>query len=303
MKKNYPDPFFYLTIHDRPQPKRPLEVRDAFPSLGVIPILSPVENREDILTDSYVRESIESRISSRHFRNQLRILKQSDKDGWNEYLDLVREWCPEVTIRDIRENFGTQSPEMDVFYEEPGRRAMKELVWAGDGIQTWLQLLYHIHRLRDTDVIILDEPELYLHPDLQHRLVRLLESIPGQTIAATHSTEILSEVDRQQIIFVEKGRVKSVRGPTDSQLGEMSSALGSQFNLRLAKALKCKFVLCVEGKDMKLLSILAKTLGADTLADENGVAIIPLGGFGNWEKLEPFKWLLNEFLIFLSRFW
>ena len=78
--------------------------------------------------------------------------------------------------------------ELDLLYTEPGRRSEKEIVWAGDGIQVWLQLLLHVFRNRHVDVVILDEPDVFLHPDLQRRLVKLLDELPAQTIAATHSS-------------------------------------------------------------------------------------------------------------------
>ena len=65
-------------------------------------------------------------------------------------------------------------------------RFQKELVWAGDGLQVWLQLLYHVYRVKNFDSIILDEPEVYLHPDLQRKLVHLLEATCRQIILATH---------------------------------------------------------------------------------------------------------------------
>jgi len=81
--------------------------------------------------------------------------------------------------------------EIDVFLREAGDRTPKELFWAGDGMQVFVQLLVHLYRLRDSDVIVLDEPDLYLHADLQRRLVRLLENTAAQTITATHSSEML----------------------------------------------------------------------------------------------------------------
>ena len=66
---------------------------------------------------------------------------------------------------------------LDLYYTEAGRRTEKELVWAGDGVQIWLQLLLHVFRLRERDVVVLDEPDVFLHPDLQRRLVWLLESL------------------------------------------------------------------------------------------------------------------------------
>lgn len=49
--------------------------RKHLPLLGVIPILNPIESSEPVLDDKYVRQDVLGRLSSRHFRNQLRMLK------------------------------------------------------------------------------------------------------------------------------------------------------------------------------------------------------------------------------------
>jgi len=42
---------------------------------------------------------------------------------------------------------------------------------------------------------------------------------------------------------------------------------------------------------MKLLRAVAETLGADRLARELEVAIVPLGGYSRASEIEPFRWL------------
>jgi hypothetical protein len=163
-------------------------------------------------------------------------------------------------------------------------------------MQVWLQLLLHIFRNQVADTIVLDEPDVYLHADLQRRLVRVLESIDCQVITASHSPEIISELEPDAVVWVEKSRKRAVRAPKPEQLGLMSEGLGTGFNLRLARALRSVVAVFVEGQDMRLLRGLAKTLGAARLSSESGVAIIPLGGFSNWEHVEPFSWMTREFL-------
>src|SRR5205085_12094826 len=102
-----------------------------------------------------------------------------------------------------RTTMGPNGLNLDCFYREAGRPAEKELFWAGDGIQVWLQLLFHIERVKQAPIIVLDEPDLYLHPDLQRRLVRVLESTGAQTITATHSPEILTEVLPGALVWVD----------------------------------------------------------------------------------------------------
>ncbi len=84
--------------------------------------------------------------------------------------------------------------------------------------------------------------------------------------------------------------------PREDRLLELSRAIGSQFNLRLARALRAQAVLFVEGQDMRVLRNIARTLGASELDREAGLVTVPLGGYSNWEQVEPFSWLTTELL-------
>jgi predicted ATP-dependent endonuclease of OLD family len=107
---------------------------------------------------------------------------------------------------------------------------------------------------------------------------------------------MLSEAPPDSVIWIDKGRRRAVRGPKATTLAEVSAALGTQFNLRQAKALRARVVLFVEGKDMKIVRSLARTLGARHVSTETHIAVIPLEGFDNWEHLEPFAWLFDALL-------
>jgi AAA domain, putative AbiEii toxin, Type IV TA system len=292
-------PFFYLEMANGMQLHRPTQVKPAFPELGVIPLLSPIERSEPILDTRYVRRNIDGRLSSRHFRNQLRLLDEEAKRGeptFEEFVAFASPWVPELQLRRLSSHMGEKELELDLYYRETGIRSDREVFWAGDGVQVWLQLLLHAFRLRDASTLVLDEPDVFLHADLQRRLVRLLESLGGQTITATHSPEILAEASPESVIWVDKTRRRGVRAPKQSILWELSESLGSQFNLRLARALRSKAVLFVEGDDLKILRNIAETIGAHHVAAEVGIAVVPLYGFTNWKHLQPFAWLAKDLL-------
>src|SRR5579859_4031623 len=67
------------------------------------------------------------------------------------------------------------APFLAMFCDE--RRIERELFWAGFGFQVWCQLLTHILRAETATVLVIDEPEIYLHPDLQHQLLSLLRDL------------------------------------------------------------------------------------------------------------------------------
>lgn len=281
--------FFYVMDNDI-NLRSPKDVRATLPSIGLVPVLSPVDHVEPLLSENHVRSNFDSRLSSRHFRNQLRLLPD-----FHDFKQFAQPWVSELELTDLRVQYGEDGASLDLFYLEPGSRNEKEIFWAGDGIQIWLQLLLHLYRLKNMDTIVLDEPDVFLHSDLQRRLVRLLEELPCQTIMATHSAEVVSDAPSGSIVWVSRERTRAVREPKRDLLIDLSVALGTQFNLRLARALKTRTVLFVEGEDIKILSQLARTIGLKRLQRERGIAVIPLGGFDRWEHVEPFKWLMSEF--------
>jgi energy-coupling factor transporter ATP-binding protein EcfA2 len=287
--------FFYLTLPDTRVCKRPAEAKKSFPTIGVVPLLGPVEDEENILSKEHVRRNLDGSLASRHFRNQLFVLpgRATTTFTWSSYLEMVEEWLPEIQLGDLQLGLGGR---LDLYYTEGYRTVEKELSWAGDGVQVWLQVLMHLVRVQDSDVVLLDEPDVFLHPDLQRRLVRLLEGQPSQTVMASHSAEVLSEASSGNIVWADRRRNKAVRSPDDSILQELEIGLGSSFSLRLARVLKTRAVLFVEGSDMRLLANLARVVGAEKLAKERDVTVIPIHGFDNWPNVDVFRWLSGELL-------
>lgn len=47
---------------------------------------------------------------------------------------------------------------------------------------------------------------------------------------------------------------------------------------------------------MKLLRILAKTIGASRFSNDSGLTVIGIGGFSNWPSVEAFGWVKSELL-------
>lgn len=269
-------------------------VREAFPSIAFVPVLSPVEHQETILGPDYLKQQFATRRSSRHFRNQLWLLREEGR--LDDYFGFVQPHLTEISLRELVTPMGVDGRNLDLYFWDAGSRTDKELFWAGDGIQIWLQILLHVFRAEDRDALILDEPDVFLHPDLQQRLVRVLEDLPAQTITATHSAEVLAEADRESLVWVTRHRRSALRATKPEHLHLLSDALGTSFNLRVARALHARSAVFVEGADAKTLNWLAKTIGASQLARESGIAVIELEGFDRWEQVEPFVWFIKELL-------
>jgi hypothetical protein len=270
---------------------RPSDAKTAVPVIGIVPVLSPLEQTERLLSDKQVSANLDTRLTSRHFRNQVFRLDEGDHAAFHA---LVKRWAPEVSLAPVQMHSAGDG--LDLYFEEPGGRLPKEICWAGDGIQIWLQLLLHLARHRDADVVLLDEPEVFLHADLQRRLVRVLDEHPAQIIMATHSSEVLVEAPDESVVWIQRARRSSVRIANKGLQRQLNEALGSGYNLDVARTLKAERVCFVEGNDLGALRRLARTVGALGLAEDSTTAVLKLRGSDRWDRTEPFAWLAGELL-------
>jgi predicted ATP-dependent endonuclease of OLD family len=78
-------------------------------------------------------------------------------------------------------------------------------------------------------VLIVDEPEIYLHPDLQHRLFHLLKATEKQVILATHSSEMVNEAEHDDVIIVNKVKQSAARVADIEGLQEALFSIGRTF--------------------------------------------------------------------------
>jgi len=175
-------------------------------------------------------------------------------------------------------------------------RYAAEVAYAGHGIQVWLQLLSHLSRLRDRRSVVLDEPDVYLHPDLQRRILSVIDKLNiEQLIVASHSVDLLNEFEMDGVIFLDKKFTKAKPLTGLSDLQRVTSQLGSISNSYLARVARSKISLFVEGDDLELLGRLASVAGIVEFLEAPHFAMFPIGGFENWELLRSVNWFLKNF--------
>ena len=98
------------------------------------------------------------------------------------------------------------------------------------------------------------------------------------------------------MIIIDRTRNRSRSITNEKVLADLNEVLGSGFNLKLARALRSRIALFVEGHDMKVLKNIARAVRADSFAKESGLTIAPMGGAANRELASSFGWL-NEHLL------
>lgn len=85
-------------------------------------------------------------------------------------------------------------------------RFTSEIGYMGSGLQMWLQIIWFICKSANSETVILDEPDVYMHPDLQRSLVKIVKNRFKQVIIASHSVEILSEVNPENVLMIDKSK-------------------------------------------------------------------------------------------------
>jgi predicted ATP-dependent endonuclease of OLD family len=170
----------------------------------------------------------------------------------------------------------------------PEQRIPRELFWSGFGFQVWCQMLTHVIQSREASLFLIDEPDIYLHSDLQRQLLGILRNLGPDILLATHSTEIVTEAETDDILLVNKGHRQARRIKDPAQLEQVFNALGSNLNPILTQLAKTRRALFVEGKDFQILGKFARKLGANGVGNRREFAVIPVEGF-NPERIRSLK--------------
>ena len=181
---------FYIDKDGARFPKS-LKFRNAFPLTIVnIPTLAPLEADESYVVDATEARNAPTRLASRVFRNTW--LRRSDSEFEAFKQEIETAW-PGIKL---------QKPIITDFYPRLVRmmfsenRFEREVQWAGFGFQVWMLMHTHFTRASgDNSILIIDEPDVYLHPDLQRKLLASIRKKINQFLVASHSIEIINEAD------------------------------------------------------------------------------------------------------------
>ncbi|MEV6493390.1 AAA family ATPase [Actinoplanes sp. NPDC051633] len=269
--------------------------KTSFPEIGVVPTLTPCEGRERLVTARTARANYTTRLASVRFRNQLwQTYLNEDAGTWDEFVEFLLQNTPEISGIRLERSDAGRDEFLDLFCRESRSGKEREITWLGDGLQTWLQVLFHLWRERDRPCLILDEPDVFMHPDLQRRLITLVRGADTQVILATHSVEILNEVGPDSAIAINLELDGGTRFSGGGAIAEFAGQIGSGLQFGLARALTRKAVLFVEGQDAALLRILAQRVGAVKVANEQGLSTVSIGGFSGWSSVAGFTRILQK---------
>jgi energy-coupling factor transporter ATP-binding protein EcfA2 len=265
----------YLIPHPTGRPVRnPSDFKRAFDvTIGFVPVLGPVEHNELLYLKEAARNALLTHRASRNFRN----IWHHYPEGFGEFQRLISETWPGMEILKPEIDTSREKPVLHMFC--PEKRFPREIYWAGFGFQVWCQMLTYILRASNDSLLIIDEPDIYLHSDLQRQLVSILREASPDVLIATHSTEIISEAEPVELLVIRKGAKQASRVKDVDQLRNIFATLGSNLNPVLTQLAKTRRAIFVEGKDFRILSAFARKLGYHNVANRSDFAVIPAHGF------------------------
>lgn len=251
------------------------------PIIEVLPQISAVLDSEKVIKKTTVDGNRFTRLASRNFRNQLFYYN----DAFPAFKELVESTWEELQVNPVETVFVDDGRLLQFFVRVCAFEA--ELGWMGHGLQMWIQTMWFISQCPKNSIVVLDEPDVYMHADLQRRLVRLITPMFSQLIIATHSLEIIEEVPSDCIIPIDsqKRHIKPIGD--ESSLYALSSTLGSTLNIDLARIfISNRFIIWDGGEaDRAILSAFQSILYPHELHPIITYPKAYVHGWDDWEKV------------------
>jgi len=178
---------------------------------------------------------------------------QSDKYRYARYVSLVKEIFPQVydvSIRPSKEQ--DRTVEIVIWNEDPKHERsdlVVPLAESGTGIGQVLSILYVVLTTNTPNVIIIDEPNSFLHPGASRKLIEILKEHPQhQFIISTHSPSAIAAANPKTINIVRNKDAQSYIEAIDIEETNKQQLYLAEIGSKLSDVFGADSILWVEGK-------------------------------------------------------
>ena len=208
---------------------------------------------------------------------------QAERTKFQEYKDLVKEIFPH--IQDITLDKKANSA-IRIWLPQSGNRLdlTVSLDDCGTGVGQVLAMLYVIVSSETPQVIIIDEPNSFLHPSASRKLVEIFKRYnQHQYIISTHSPELITAADADQILLLtlnEQGQtqVREIDKKDNNGMRDILENIGS----KLSDVFGYESILWVEGPtEESCFPLIVEKLLKKSLTQQ---AILKVRNTGDFEK-------------------
>lgn len=153
----------------------------------------------------------------------------------------------------------------------------------GTGVGQVLAILYILHTAREPKVLIIDEPQSFLHPRAVKTLIEILKKHPQhQYFIATHSPVVISSTEPSTImVLTYKEGITSMKELNSHSLDELKELL-TELGVEISDIFGADNILWVEGpSESNCFPIILKKYTKYTLRD---IRIFPHDNIGDLES-------------------
>ena len=207
--------------------------------------------------------------------------KSGDDDNFYEYLSLIQRVIPDVSTV-LSPPMGNNRVGLEIRFGGSGSAAQHlDIPYqsCGDGIRHILAMLYALVRYKDSVVVVVDEPQSFLHPGALRALLSIFHEYDRhQYFLTTHSPSALAAVHEKTILHVERkdmrSRVRALDAKDTKALGETFRSLG----MMPSDYLGVDAIVWVEGPtDKRCFPLILEAAGLQV----EGIRFIPIAEIGD----------------------
>ncbi|MDI6792412.1 MAG: AAA family ATPase [bacterium] len=225
-------------------------------------------------------------------REKLYVIKKDDPERFDRIKNHILNVFPEIQDLTIDHDEETNNYVLKIQERFKKNSGFEEVNYdvhqTGLGMQSLVLIIANIF-MNDSDIVLLDEPEIHMHPELVKKFVDIVQHISSQKqiILTTHSVPLVNSVEVEKVFslkyYPEKRGVIAVPAKNNKDIIELFDDLGFDFkNEIFGYSPRSNLVVFVEGEsDEKYLTLFGEKF---SLADQIPI-FETMNGRGNVFKI------------------